>query len=90
MLKTILIGCAVYIGLITSVAPAVAQMAAVQLTNPAIDAVNGEQTAAWVADENLGVLYCELVRQTSTAQKRVACFDSNGEVATVPKTMPNR
>lgn len=58
-----------------------AQMAPIQLTNPSVDAVNGDQSAAWVADENMGVLYCELVRETPTAAKRVACYDSRGEVA---------
>lgn len=58
-----------------------AQMAPIQLTNPAIDAVNNDKTAAWIADENLGVLYCELIRQEGAKSKRVACFDSNGAVA---------
>lgn len=58
-----------------------AQMAPIQLTNPSIDAVNGDETAAWIADENLGVLYCELKNQKDNKPKRVACFDSNGAVA---------
>ena len=57
-----------------------AQMAPIQLTNPSVDAVNNDQTAAWVADENMGVLYCELVRETPASTKRVACYDSHGEV----------
>ena len=57
-----------------------AQMAPIQLTNPSVDAVNSDQTAAWVADENMGVLYCELLRETPASGKRVACYDSHGEV----------
>ena len=57
-----------------------AQMAPIQLTNPSVDAVNNGQAAAWVADENMGVLYCELVRETPASAKRVACYDSHGEV----------
>jgi len=33
-----------------------AQMAPIQLTNPSIDAVSRDETAPWIADENLGVL----------------------------------
>ena len=57
-----------------------AQLAPIQLTNPSVDAVNNDQTAAWVADESMGVLYCELVRETPASTKRVACYDSYGEV----------
>ena len=67
--------------------PAMAQVASFQLTNPAIDAIPGEQAAAWVADENLGVLYCELV--THAAAKRVECYDGNGKISP-SKEMPGR
>ncbi len=64
-----------------------AQVASFQLTNPAIDAVEGDHNAAWVADENLGVLYCELVTQADS--KRVECYDGNGKVSP-SKEIPNR
>lgn len=57
----------------------VAQMAPIQLTNPAVDSISGSKPAAWIADENMGVLYCELVTSAGDSQ-RVACFDSNGPV----------
>ena len=58
----------------------VAQMAPIQLTNPAVDSVSGAKVAAWIADENMGVLYCELVTSAGEETQRVACFDSNGPV----------
>lgn len=57
-----------------------AQMAPIQLTKPSVDAVNNDQAAAWVVDENMGVLYCELVRETPASVKRVTCYDGHGEV----------
>ena len=71
------------------ISPAVfGQMAAIQLTNPSVDAVNANATAAWVADENMGVLYCELTADTTNAQKRVICYDSKGEVSPKPQAPP--
>ncbi|MEM7466309.1 MAG: hypothetical protein AAF387_05430 [Pseudomonadota bacterium] len=55
-----------------------AQMAPIQLTNPAVDSVPGNDNAAWIADENMGVLYCELIEEST--RKRVVCYDSNGAV----------
>lgn len=64
-----------------------AQVASFQLTNPAIDAVEGKRNAAWVADENLGVLYCELLTQADS--KRVECYDGNGKISP-SKEIPSR
>ncbi|MGR8950575.1 MAG: hypothetical protein ACU84Q_21230 [Gammaproteobacteria bacterium] len=61
------------------VMPLSAQIASFQLTNPAVDAVAGDKTAAWVVDENMGVLFCELV--SDEAGKRVECYDGNGLVS---------
>ena len=73
---------AAYLGVfLLSSSPVIsAQMAPMQLTNPAVDSVVGDNPAAWIADENMGVLYCELIAGDGENSKRVMCFDSNGAV----------
>lgn len=53
-----------------------ANLAPIQLTNPAVDGLDSETPSAWIVDENMGVIYCELIG--SGEDKRVRCFDSNG------------
>lgn len=67
-----------------------AQMAPMQLTNPSVDSIKGDKTAAWIADENMGVLYCELILTDDKTSKRVMCFDSNGQVTPGKGIMSNR
>ena len=55
-------------------------LAPMQLTNPDVAVTVQGPAAAWVVDENLGVLYCTTVNDAAGVALRVSCIDSNGLV----------